>query len=47
MGTQARRSRAQRAGLWIGAALFALLLWLPAPEGFSLPGLAGGRARRR
>ncbi len=28
---------AQRAGLWIGASVFALLLWLPAPEGFELP----------
>lgn len=37
MGTQAGRSTAQRVGLWLGAGLFALLLWLPAPEGFTQP----------
>ena len=35
MGTQAERSAAQRNGLWLGAAIFALLLLLPAPEGFT------------
>ena len=42
MGTQAERTHAgrtaaQRTGLWLGAGLFALMLWLPAPEGFALP----------
>jgi sodium-dependent dicarboxylate transporter 2/3/5 len=35
MGTQAGRTAPQRMGLWVGAALFALLLWLPPPEGFT------------
>lgn len=37
MGREAGRNGAQRTGLWIGAALFALVLWLPPPEGFTLP----------
>lgn len=35
MGTQTGRTAPQRMGLWVGAALFALLLWLPPPGGFT------------
>ena len=34
-GHAGRAHRPQRMGLWVGAALFALLLWLPPPEGFT------------
>ncbi|MFN7270897.1 MAG: hypothetical protein ACK5VQ_01105, partial [Gammaproteobacteria bacterium] len=30
--------RLQRAGFWLGAALFTLILLLPAPEGLSVAG---------
>jgi sodium-dependent dicarboxylate transporter 2/3/5 len=37
MDRPAHRTTAQRTGLWLGLSLFALMLWLPEPAGFSAP----------